>query len=147
MRAVFSWSYQHLAEPAARMFRIAGPASRSRLHRARRSPPGGLPDDGTRDLLRGLARAHLLTEPAPGRYAFHDLLRAYAAWQSGATDDEGERRVALTRLFDYYLAVTGASMDILFPAERDYRPKVGLPVAFMPPVETPAADVPGWTPK
>ena len=139
VRAVFSWSYQHLAEPAARMFRLLGLHPGHDFTGAAAAHLAGLPDDGTRDLLRGLARAHLLTEPAPGRYAFHDLLRAYAARQSGATDDEGERGAALTRLFDYYLAAAGASMDILFPAERDHRPKVGLPAAFMPPVETPAA--------
>jgi DNA-binding SARP family transcriptional activator/tetratricopeptide (TPR) repeat protein len=143
VRAVFSWSYQHLAEPAARMFRLLGLHPGHDFTGPAAARLAGLPDDGARDLLRGLARAHLLTEPAPGRYAFHDLLQAYAAWQAAATDGEDERGAALTRLFDYYLAVTGASMDILFPAERDHRPKVGLPATVMPPVETPAA-ARGW---
>ncbi len=31
--------------------------------------------------MRELARAHLIAEHVPGRYAFHDLVRAYAAEQ------------------------------------------------------------------
>ena len=33
-----------------------------------------------------LARAHLISEHAPGRYGFHDLLRAYAAEQARGTE-------------------------------------------------------------
>ena len=39
----------------------------------------GLPLRRARPLLAELTRAHLLTEHTPGRYTFHDLLRAYAA--------------------------------------------------------------------
>jgi hypothetical protein len=39
---------------------------------------------GARRLLRELVRCHLLAEPRPGRYAFHGLLRAYAAEQAEA---------------------------------------------------------------
>lgn len=34
--------------------------------------------------LRELARAHLIIERVPGRYAMHDLLRVYAAEQGAA---------------------------------------------------------------
>ena len=37
--------------------------------------------DQARYLLEELVGAHLLTEHRPGRYAFHDLLRAYASEQ------------------------------------------------------------------
>ena len=69
----------------------------------------------------------------------HDLLRGYARELSACYDGEAEEQAALTRLFDYYLAAAGTSTDTLFPAERDRRPRVGLPATCMPPVETPAA--------
>ena len=50
-----------------------------------------------------LADAHLIAEHAPGRYAFHDLLRAYAADLARTTDDEAERRQAVHRVLDHYL--------------------------------------------
>ena len=41
--------------------------------------------------LAELTRAHLLTEHAPGRYACHDLLRAYAAEQARTAETGPER--------------------------------------------------------
>src|SRR5450755_169459 len=75
VRAVFSWSYQHLDAGAARAFR--------------------LPDQ--------LARAHLIQPAGPGRHGLHDLLRAYARELAADQDTAAERQAALTRLFDHYL--------------------------------------------
>jgi DNA-binding SARP family transcriptional activator/tetratricopeptide (TPR) repeat protein/transcriptional regulator with XRE-family HTH domain len=124
VRAVFSWSYQHLRPPAARMFRLLGlpPGIDITAHAA--ASLAGVPVEQARELLRELARAHLLTEHAPGRYSFHDLLRSYATRQCQALDSEPDRRAALTRLFDHYLAAAGAAMDTLRPAERDRRPSI-----------------------
>src|SRR5262249_58178660 len=44
----------------------------------------------------------LLTEPAPGRYRLHDLLREHAR-ALAAADDPAECDAAVTRLLDYYL--------------------------------------------
>ena len=41
---------------------------------------------------RELAAAHLIAEHAPGRYAFHDLLRAYAAEQAAHCDSDDRPR-------------------------------------------------------
>jgi len=46
----------------------------------------GVSPDRVRPLLTTLARAHLVAEPVPGRYALHDLLRAYAAELGRAFD-------------------------------------------------------------
>ncbi len=127
IRAVFSWSYQHLDPGAARLFRLLG------LH------PGpdldvqaaaALAASTVRHARRGLdvlARAHLIDAAGPGRHGMHDLLRAYARDLAAAHDGEGEQRAALTRLFDYYLQASAAAMDILFPAEADRRPSVPRP--------------------
>ena len=54
-------------------------------------------------LLNELTRTHLITEHAPGRYTFHDLLRAYAAEQALGRDSADDRRAALHRMLDHYL--------------------------------------------
>ncbi|UWP87556.1 tetratricopeptide repeat protein [Dactylosporangium fulvum] len=103
VRAAFSWSYLALSRPAARLFRLLG------LHPgpdltvgAAAALLGRSPADVT-PLLRELTRLHLLTEHVPGRYTFHDLLRAYAAELTRSSEPADERRAALHRLFDHYL--------------------------------------------
>jgi DNA-binding SARP family transcriptional activator len=86
LRESLSWSYRHLSETSARMFRSLGlhqdpdvsPEAAARL--------AGLPLAAARAALRELSNASLLAEPVPGRYTFHDLLRAYAAEQARAND-------------------------------------------------------------
>jgi tetratricopeptide (TPR) repeat protein len=82
-------------------------------------------------VLAELTRAHLLEEHAPGRYAFHDLLRAYAAELAGALDADAEPRDALHRLLDHYLHSAHAADRLLFP----YREPIplGAPVATVVP--------------
>ncbi|HKT00475.1 MAG TPA: tetratricopeptide repeat protein, partial [Rugosimonospora sp.] len=124
VRSVFSWSYHQLPVDAAGAFRVLG------LH------PGATVDgyavaalcDATPGhagrLCAVLSRAHLIQPTGPGRYGIHDLLRAYAARLARAEDGEAGCRAALTRLFDWYLATSGAAMDLLHPAERHKRPRV-----------------------
>jgi tetratricopeptide (TPR) repeat protein len=76
-------------------------------------------------MLGELTAAHLLTEHAPGRYALHDLLRAYAAELAEATDAESARRAALQRALDCYLHTAHAAALVLNPT-RD-------PIALGPP--------------
>src|SRR5207247_1681028 len=56
-----------------------------------------------RAALDELVRAHLLTEHLPGRFRFHDLLRAYAAERAHAEDDEASRQAAIGRVLGRYL--------------------------------------------
>ncbi|MFC5753124.1 AfsR/SARP family transcriptional regulator [Actinomadura rugatobispora] len=79
LRTVFSWSYRALSEDAARLFRLLGlqPGPDVTASAAARLAGVAVPRAGR--LLHELSDAHLLTEHKPGRYTFHDLLRAYAA--------------------------------------------------------------------
>jgi tetratricopeptide (TPR) repeat protein/transcriptional regulator with XRE-family HTH domain len=115
VRAVFSWSYRQLSPQSARMFRLLGlhpgpditvPAAAS-LAAAARSE--------ARRLLGELTRAHLISEHVPGRYAFHDLLRAYAAAQARDTDRETERGEAIGRVLDHYLHTAAHSVNMIDP--------------------------------
>ena len=89
-RTVFSWSYHHLSEGAARMFRLLGiqPARISACPPPRAS--AAIPVEQARKALDELARAYLVEEHLPGRFAFHDLLHAYAAEQARTQENSDE---------------------------------------------------------
>ena len=109
VRAVLSWSYQNLQPPAARMFRLLGLHPGPEITAAAAASLAGTPLPETRRLLRELTRCHLLAEPAAGRYAFHDLLRAYAAEQATALDSDDDRQAATGRMLDHYLHTAHAA--------------------------------------
>jgi DNA-binding SARP family transcriptional activator/tetratricopeptide (TPR) repeat protein len=132
VRAVFSWSVRHLDPGAARAFRLLGlhPGPDLDTYAAVALTGGTLDQVGP--LLDRLRRAHLIEAAGPGRYAMHDLLRDYARELAAAEDGEDEQRVALTRLFDYYLHAAAASMDTLYPAEQHQRPAIPALAAIAP---------------
>jgi tetratricopeptide (TPR) repeat protein len=76
----------------------------------------GLPTGQAAAAVAELADAHLIAEHAPGRYAFHDLLRAYAADLARTTDGAAERRDAVHRMLDHYLHTAYAGARLLNPA-------------------------------
>ncbi|MET3422284.1 tetratricopeptide (TPR) repeat protein [Actinoplanes tereljensis] len=93
--------------------------------------------------LAGLRDDHLLQESTPGRYTFHDLVRAYATDRAHDEDAPGDRRAALTRLFDHFLATAGAAMNALYPAEAHRRPPLSVAGTPGPDLTDPDAAV-GW---
>lgn len=103
VRAVLSWSYQNLSGPGADMFRLLAVHPGPDICVAAAASLAGLPWPETRLVLAELTGAHLIQETAAGRYAFHDLLRAYAAEQVREGLDETDRRSAVHRMLDYYL--------------------------------------------
>ena len=85
---MFSWSCEQLSEPAARLFRLLGLHAGPGRHASRPRPAWpGLDRGQAAAAVAELADAHLIAEHAPGRYAFHDLLRAYAADLARTTDE------------------------------------------------------------
>jgi DNA-binding SARP family transcriptional activator/Tfp pilus assembly protein PilF len=109
LRAVFSWSYRALSPPAARVFRLLGLHPGPDLSAPAAASLAGLPVAQVRRLLTDLTGAHLIWQHAPDRYAFHDLLRAYATELARAEDSEQERHAAQCRLLDHYLHTTIAA--------------------------------------
>jgi tetratricopeptide (TPR) repeat protein len=100
VRTAFDLSYRGLDEERARLFRLMGlhptpdPSTEVVAALADREVAE------TRDLLRGLARAHLIHPAAsPGCWGMHDLIRDYAT-ELGARDME--RIPALRRLTAHY---------------------------------------------
>jgi tetratricopeptide (TPR) repeat protein len=76
--------------------------------------------------LEVLYDQYLLTEPAPGRYRMHDLIREHARALADRLDPDQDRDAATTRLLDYYQH-TAARADALI-ARRD-RPGPQNPAA------------------
>jgi tetratricopeptide (TPR) repeat protein len=125
VRAVLSWSYQNLAAAPARLFRLLGLHPGPDITAPAAASLAGAPLPATRRLLRELTHCHLLAEPVPGRYAFHDLLRAYAAEHATATDPATARHAATTRMLDHYLHTAHTAATLINPAaSRDPLPPV-----------------------
>ena len=103
VRAVLSWSYEQLSESAARMFRLLGLHPGPDVSVAAAASLAGVSRSEAAGALRELTRPHVVAEPQPGRFAFHDLLRAYAFQQAETVDSEADRRAAARRCLDHYL--------------------------------------------
>ncbi|WP_328645048.1 tetratricopeptide repeat protein [Amycolatopsis sp. NBC_00348] len=116
IRSVFSYSYQALEPSAARLLRLLGLSTGVDFSVPAAAAVAGLDLTRTRPLLTTLAAAHLLAQPRPGRYQFHDLIRAYAGEAAEQVDTAEERDAALDRLLGWYLATA-------FNASRRMRPE------------------------
>jgi tetratricopeptide (TPR) repeat protein/transcriptional regulator with XRE-family HTH domain len=118
VRAVFSWSYHTLTDPAARLFRLLGLQPGPDISAPAAASLAGLPPERVRPLLAELTRANLLVEHAPGRYSLHDLLRAYATHLAHSIDPDHQRNAATGRILDHYLH-TAQAADLLLAPDRD----------------------------
>jgi tetratricopeptide (TPR) repeat protein/transcriptional regulator with XRE-family HTH domain len=115
VRAVFSWSYRTLTPEAARLFRVLGLHPGPDISAPAAASLAGIPVARVDALLAELTRAHVLAEDSPGRYTFHDLLRAYATDRAYAEDSADHREEALQRILDHYLHSAYAAAQVFDP--------------------------------
>jgi tetratricopeptide (TPR) repeat protein len=87
---VLSWSIRTVTPAAARLLRLLALHPGADCGRAAAASLAGRPVRATEPLLTELRRASLLSETTPGRYALHDLLRAYLG---GQPDRRAQRRL------------------------------------------------------
>ncbi|MEE6261633.1 AfsR/SARP family transcriptional regulator [Plantactinospora sonchi] len=118
VRAALSWSYRTMSPAAARVFRLLGLHPGPDVSVTAAASLVDLPVGRVRPLLAEIARAHLIDEHAYGRYAFHDLLRAYAAELTDTEDTPADRAAALRRMFGHYLH-TAHPAALVLDAHRD----------------------------
>ena len=114
VRTVLSWSYRALDEGPARLFRLLSLHPGRSIGVAGAAALAGEPVAVVRRHLERLAADHLIQSPAPGRYDFHDLLRAYAG-ELGGYDDK-----ALHRLVDWYIWTLNAAVTKLPPRSNPF---------------------------
>ncbi|MCC9307248.1 tetratricopeptide repeat protein [Kitasatospora sp. RB6PN24] len=130
LQDVFDLSYEGLAPRTQRLFRLLA------LHPGQDfTPPAaaalaGLGEAETELLLEQLQDEHLVQQRTPGRYALHDLLRAYAAGR--ARQDPDEERAATERVLGWYLASVDAATRRITPA------RYALPLRLAPMTAAPA---------
>jgi tetratricopeptide (TPR) repeat protein len=120
VRAVFSWSYRALTSDAARLFRLLGLHPGPDIAAPAAASLATVAVTAVRPLLAELTRASLLVEHVPGRYTFHDLLRAYATDLSYTADTDELRRAATHRILDHYLHTAYAADRLLYPARNPF---------------------------
>ncbi|MEU1182337.1 BTAD domain-containing putative transcriptional regulator [Streptomyces sp. NPDC005820] len=118
-RAAFTCSYRLLPPDSARLFRLLSLHPGSDITANAAAALAALPPRRTRAILGELAGAHLLTEPIPGRYGMHDLLRVFAAELTEDEDTPAERHAAQYRMFDHYLHSAYAA-DQLLSSNRNF---------------------------
>jgi len=123
-------SYQHLPADRRRLLRLLALHPGNDMDAYAAAALAGTDLDTALADLHHLRGDHLLQQSSPNRYTFHDLVRAYTATRAHDEDRPADRRAALTRLFDLYLATAAAAMNSLHPAEAHRRPRV-------PPADTP----------
>lgn len=114
IKAVFSWSYRLMSEPAARMFRLLGVHTGPDISVAAAASLAVVSAQSAGAALSELLRAGLVQEQAPGRFTMHDLLRAYTADLGNETERHEGRRRAL----DHYLHTARTAVGLVYPAAR-----------------------------
>ncbi len=100
--AAFDLSYADLTEDQQRLFRRLGLHPGVDIDRYAAAALDGTGLTAVRRGLEGLYEQYLLTEPAPGRYRMHDLIREHARALAGRLDPGDDREQATRRLLDYY---------------------------------------------
>jgi hypothetical protein len=119
--AAFGLSYRDLTEDQQRLFRRLGLVPGPSFDAYAAAALDGTSLDRARRLLDDLYDQHLLTEPAPGRYRMHDLIRAHTRALAGRLDTDGDREQATARLLDYYQH-TAARADALLARQARASP-------------------------
>jgi tetratricopeptide (TPR) repeat protein/transcriptional regulator with XRE-family HTH domain len=140
--AAFDLSYQELTGAQRRLFGRLGLIPGPDIDAYAAAALDGTSVAAARGQLDELYDHHLITEPAPGRYQLHDLLREYA--RVLAAGDSGESRAAVGRLVNYYAHVAAAaSRHIATWTTAGGRLPPTSPPASAPELAS-SADAAGW---
>ncbi|HEY2077680.1 MAG TPA: BTAD domain-containing putative transcriptional regulator, partial [Streptosporangiaceae bacterium] len=128
--AALAVSYQQLTPGQQRLFRLLGLHRGPDIDAYLAAATASVTLAEARQLLEDLVDAHMLQQPAPGRYRFHDLVRDHAraaAWQA---EPETTRSDAIGRALDYYLHVAHQANAILRPSRAEAPLEIGHPPAY-----------------
>jgi tetratricopeptide (TPR) repeat protein len=125
-RAAFACSYRALSGPASRLFRLLSLDHAPTVSIEVAARLIGQDTGRASDNLAALARMHLLTQPRPARFTFHDLLRAYAAERANAEESADALNDATRRMLDYYLHSAYRAAMLLQPTREPVTPPAPL---------------------
>ena len=130
--AAFGLSYQDLPDDQQRLFRLLGLVPGADFDAYAAAVLDDITLEQARRCLDELYDQHLISEPAPGRYQLHDLIREHARALAAADDPAGSDAAA-GRLLDYYLHSALAAGQHIATWPIVYRhPPPGQPPAQAP---------------
>ncbi|MGW6459840.1 tetratricopeptide repeat protein, partial [Streptomyces sp. NPDC055078] len=115
MARAFDLSYRTLTDAQRTAFRRLGLHPGSDFTADAAAALLGLPPDETERLLEALLACHLLREPVPDRYRYHDLLREYAYALALSEDPLPLRAAAVRRLIDFTLQAADRADRLAYP--------------------------------
>ncbi|MEV4799203.1 tetratricopeptide repeat protein [Nonomuraea sp. NPDC049421] len=125
-------SVRQLDRAQRRLFRLLGLLSGSSFDEYVAAALSGFPLREARTMLEDLLDAHLVQQPAAGRYTLHDLVHQHARRACEEQDSPADRQQALRRLLDYYVHAAAAA-DAAMPYASGSRPATaGPPPAALP---------------
>ncbi|MEU0883361.1 BTAD domain-containing putative transcriptional regulator [Lentzea sp. NPDC005914] len=119
--AVLSWSLRRLTDEHRTVFTLLGVTPGPDTTLPAVAALTGLPSVCARKALSALEEASLLERRPHGRYAMHDLVRAYAATTAHDLPDH-MRETALIRVMDFHLHTASAAERLLNPHGPLLRP-------------------------
>ena len=115
LRSVFDASYRALSAPAARLLGLLSLVPGQNIGLPATAALAGLPPARTRSLLRTLESAHLVHQPAAGRYELHDLVRLHSGERAERDQPEEDRHEALRALVEFHVRSAAAANRLLGP--------------------------------
>ncbi|MFF9244351.1 ATP-binding protein [Streptomyces sp. NPDC014801] len=128
----FAMSVRQLDRAQARLFRMLGLLPGESFDAYVAAALADVPLRTARAMLEDLVDAHLVQQPAAGRYRLHDLVHQHARRAAAEQDPAAERERALGRVLDYYVHAAAAA-DAAMPFLSPGRPAtVGPPPAALP---------------
>ncbi|MFI9383127.1 BTAD domain-containing putative transcriptional regulator [Kutzneria sp. NPDC052558] len=132
VRSVISWSYIALSPEAARLFRMLSLHPGMAFDLAVAANLFGAKRSVVAPLVEELIGAHLIEQPGPRRYSWHDLIRAAAAEELAKHEEDA--KPAFSRLLDYYLRST-SSVAAMF-SKNHHLPPFRAPEPLAPEPDT-----------
>ena len=122
LRTVFQTSFTLLPQNAARVFQLLGVYGGATIGVAACAALCGISPTEARKLLEILTDAHMMSEPVPGRFSAHDLLREFARHLAGRLGEQ-ERHTALGRILDHYVVAAIHASRLIRPHRMDELPE------------------------
>jgi tetratricopeptide (TPR) repeat protein len=136
--AALAVSYQQLTPAQQRLFRLLGLHPGPDFDAYLAAAAASITLAQARQVLEDLVDAHLLQQPAPGRYRFHDLLRDLAHATARQAEPDAARSEATGRALDYYLHMADQANAILRPGRARASLDLAHPPAWTPPLASQA---------
>ncbi|MFF5970808.1 BTAD domain-containing putative transcriptional regulator [Streptomyces sp. NPDC012769] len=124
--AAFELSYRQLPADQARAFRLVASVDGPDIGLPAAAALLDLDEYDAEDLLEALVDVAMVESPFPGRYRYHDLLRAFARRRpaeegessvTGGGAEGGEARAARDRLLDHLLATACTAFQHAVPGD------------------------------